>query len=782
MRAVKQSLNYDWKFSAGFDSSYLKALPAAAKQVDIPHAPVVVRENDFNEEDYQGLFTYEKVFDVPLDTDHLFFLVFEGVMLQFDCYLNDKPLGHFLSGWYEVRIDVTSLLKEKANRLVVVVDGREDKQVPPFGKACDYLTFAGIYRPVYLESKPLTYLKRLDVLLSNAQGDLEIKPEISGSKTSQLSYELFDKEGKKVAGFDTLTYHLENPHRWSCDDPYLYTLKASLTAGKITDVVSRRVGFRTFEVSEHGFMLNGKKLTIIGLNRHQNYPYVGPAMPKGGQREDADILKYQLGCNLVRTSHYSQSEDFLDRCDEIGLLAQTEVPGWQFVSKDPVWRKNFLDDITRMVLKEQNHPSLLAYGVRIDESPDDEELYSKANSICHKLDPHRLTTGVRNFKTSQCLEDFYCYNDFSCCGAPHGLDKPASVKGAKGKGILISENCGHMYPAKTYDSSDRRTNQALRHLHVINDAYKYSDYLGEIGWCAFDYNTHRDFGSGDHICYHGVSDIYRNPKAAGYAYLSQTATTPMMHVANLPLSGDNDEANIMPLVVFTNADSVKFFKNGKYVATFVPDKKDFPSLPHPPIIVDDMVGELFDEGYSKKDSRKIVRFMNYVSRTGYAHLTWKNYLPYLGFFLRKHITFEKLSGWFYKYESTWGEIVNTFEVKAYQGDKEVAHEVFSPSVRFDYDLKVSKTALVNADTYDVSRVSILAVDQNHHQLHYAFDPITFETQGPIQVLGPTTASIKGGSLAVYVRSLKTAAKTTAKLTLKTPLGPKTIEFSVDTLG
>jgi beta-galactosidase len=227
---------------------------------------------------------------------------------------------------------------------------------------------------------------------------------------------------------------------------------------------------------------------------------------------------------------------------------------------------------------------------------------------------------------------------------------------------------------------------------------------------------------------------------------------------------------------------VKFFKNGKYVATFVPDKKDFPSLPHPPIIVDDMVGELFDEGYSKKDSRKIVRFLNYVSRTGYAHLTWKNYLPYLGFFLRKHITFEKLSGWFYKYESTWGEIVNTFEVKAYQGDKEVAHEVFSPSVRFDYDLKVSKTALVNADTYDVSRVSILAVDQNHHQQHYAFDPITFETQGPIQVLGPTTASIKGGSLAVYVRSLKTAAKTTAKLTLKTPLGPKTIEFSVDTLG
>ena len=98
---------------------------------------------------------------------------------------------------------------------------------------------------------------------------------------------------------------------------------------KVIDEVRQKFGIRSAEFKEDGFYLNGEKIKLLGLNRHQSYPYVGYAMPKSAQYEDADILKYDLGLNIVRTSHYPQSKHFLERCDEIGSLVFEEIPGWQ---------------------------------------------------------------------------------------------------------------------------------------------------------------------------------------------------------------------------------------------------------------------------------------------------------------------------------------------------------------------------------------------------------------------------------------------------------------------
>lgn len=779
---MKTNLNYQWKFIEGFKEEYLKEMPKESLVVDIPHSSTITKENYFSENDYQGVFTYEKIFDKPnSNNDDIFELVFEGIMLKAHIYLNDIDLKEGISGWFELRYDVTNILKEKDNKLLVIVDSREDKNIPPFGKVVDYLTFNGIYRPVYLLSHNKTYFKRLDILKNDHFGNIELRKEVlNSSDNDEIIYQIYDFENNLVDEFKEEKHTFKNPHLWSIDDPYLYTLKGIIRRNNIElNTIEFKFGFRTYEFKETGFYLNGIKTKLIGLNRHQNYPSTGCAMPKSSQIEDADIIKYECGCNIVRTSHYSQSEDFLNECDRIGLLVQTEVPGWQFVDKEnDIWRNNFLSFIKRMVNKEINHTSIISYGIRVDESPDDDDLYSKAIKICKELDPYRATTGVRNFKTSSFLEDYYSYNDFSCSNLKHGLDKPSSIKVAKGKGILISENMGHMYPTKQYDEPERRIEHCLRHLRVINDAYKY-DYLGEIGWCAFDYNTHKDFGSGDHICYHGVMDLYRNPKSAAFAYLSQNSKEPMMHVINPYQAGDYNESRILPLYILTNVDEIKLYKNNTYIKSFYPDKKDYPNLPHPPIIVDDFIGKTFDEGFNKKQSETIVKALNYVGRVGYANIkkTKVAHAFLLTLLHRKKIT--DLFDWYSKYVTCWGSESSIIELVAIKDNKEVLRKKLGPSTKFHYEYKVSKTTLKNEDTYDTARISVFYLDEYNEQCHYAFNHLKLKTEGPIEVLGPTDLIMKGGDIAFYIKSLKANSTQKAKLIIQNQdKEEKIIEFDV----
>lgn len=130
------------------------------------------------------------------------------------------------------------------------------------------------------------------------------------------------------------------------------------------DQVTVRFGFREAEFQPDGFYLNGRKIKLLGLNRHQSYPYVGYAMPKRAQRRDADVLKEELGLNMVRTSHYPQSRHFLDRCDEIGLLVFEEIPGWQHIGGE-AWKEQAVRDVEDMIVRDRNHPSIVIWGYEL---------------------------------------------------------------------------------------------------------------------------------------------------------------------------------------------------------------------------------------------------------------------------------------------------------------------------------------------------------------------------------------------------------------------------------
>ena len=186
----------------------------------------------------------------------------------------------------------------------------------------------------------------------------------------------------------------------------------------------------------------------------------------------------------------------------------------------------------------------------------------------------------------------YTFNDFTHSGGEKILRTREEITGlAEPVPLLITESNGHMFPTKRFDPEDRLVEHAMRHLRVLNEALSRSDLVGETSWCAFDYNTHAEFGSGDKICYHGVCDMFRIPKYAGFALMSQR---PLAEGAVLePLSvvsrGERNGGGLIPIWIATNCDCVRVYKNGVLVGDFFPEHSMFPSLPHPPVRINHLM-------------------------------------------------------------------------------------------------------------------------------------------------------------------------------------------------
>src|SRR5262249_14686256 len=131
----------------------------------------------------------------------------------------------------------------------------------------------------------------------------------------------------------------------------------------------------------------------FGLNRHQLFPYTGMAAPARLQRRDAEILRYELNCNMVRCSHYPQSPHFLDACDELGLMVWEELPGWQQLG-DHRWQDFVVQNARDMVVRDRSRPSVVIWGTRLDETPNSHALYARTRRVARYLDGSRPTSGA----------------------------------------------------------------------------------------------------------------------------------------------------------------------------------------------------------------------------------------------------------------------------------------------------------------------------------------------------------------------------------------------------
>jgi beta-galactosidase len=733
------AMNRGWRYNpkvveggheAGFDDSRFD-------RVVVPHTNLKLPWHGFNDKEYEFVSLYRRKFRLPAEAKgkHVF-VDFEGVMTASTVWINGQKLGEYKGGYTPFSFELTPHLNfDGDNVLAVDVDSTERPDIPPFGYQIDYLTFGGIYREVSLRVVPSTFIENIfaqpkDVMSGNPSLDVQcfVQHLEASRDTVTLEATLFngDKAVAKArqevlpsqAAMEPVSHtlafgKLNGIELWDLKSPKLYTVKVQLMRGsQVVDEDSRRTGFREAQFTDHGFELNGEIIKLRGLDRHQTFPFVGQAMPGRVQRRDAYILRKQLHCNIVRTSHYPQSRHFLDACDEYGLLVLEEIPGWQHIG-DKAWQDISVDNVSRMIRRDWNHPSIVLWGVRINESRDNHDFYVRTNAMAHKLDSTRQTGGIRYFQESEFLEDVFTMNDF---GWP--LKPPNHPR------YLNTEFVGHTFPTKTIDENARQREHTIRHARVHDQLASNPQYAGGIGWCAFDYNTHYDFGSGDRICYHGVLDIFREPKCAAGFYKSQCdpeqeiVLEPAFHWAS------GDEATQFTIaMICSNCDHLKLFvkNNGewKQFAQADPDREQFKHLKYPPFSVD----------LTKIDMEK-----------------------------------QKLQ---------WGDL----RIEGYLNGKQVASKTLSGlGVDQKFSILADDRELV-ADGADTTRVVLRVTDEYDAIRPYANDPIVFTLEGPAELIGDNPFGLIGGTGAVWVRAKEEAG--TVRLAAKHPrFGTQTVEIAV----
>ena len=719
--------NHKWLFSdrLATGATAIAFNDTGFERVTIPHTNKMLPWHGFDDKDYQFVSVYRRHFRLPDELrGRRIFVDFGGVMTAATVYLNGRRLGEYRGGYTPFSFELTQHLRWRGdNVLAVEVDSTERKDIPPFGGLIDYLTFGGIYRDVTLRAvggtfienvfaRPVSVLapdRRVDVRCfvtdaSKARGPLKLTVELSDEQRviAASSRELDPAAGPR---YEVSLTNVAAIELWDLRRPKLYQVRARLFEGDLCiDHYDTRIGFRDARFTPEGFVLNDKHVKLRGLNRHQTYPYVGQAMPARVQRRDALILKRELNCNMVRTSHYPQSPHFLDACDEVGLLVLEEIPGWQHIG-DASWKDLSVRYVEDMIRRDWNHPSIVLWGVRINESRDDHDFYARTNKVAHELDDSRQTGGVRNKYDSELLEDVFTMNDFQIpLRAPnHPL-------------YLNTEFIGHMYPTKRNDNIERITEHAMRHARVHNQLASDKRYAGGLGWCAFDYNTHSYFCSGDRVCYHGVADIFRIPKPAAGLYRSQR--DPDEEIVLEPAfdwaRGDRNESFNVAMVC-SNCDHLKIYIGGRLVAEVDPDRENFGKLAHPPFVAGIRDG----------------------------------------------------------FRGGWGDL----RIDGFIGGKKVISRTMSgQGVDRRFHVEPDDTELIG-DGIDATRVVLRVTDEFGAARPFATGAISLTIAGPGEIIGENPFSLFGGVGAVWVKTKESAG--TIRLTARHPmLGAKTIQIRV----
>ena len=757
--------NDGWLFTPVFDPAIVRpeCPELTLEPVRLPHTVKALPYNYCNENDYQKLSGYRREFFAPKEWEgRTVLLTFGAVAHDATVFCNGRRVFHHSCGYTAFTVDLTSALHLGQKNVVAVrCDSREDLNIPPFGGQMDFLTYGGICRAVCLDVKEPAYLR--DIFIeTKAEGGFRIYTATVGETVGcTLQAEIRSPAGSRAVYRGELalpiTGTLNGVHPWSIEHPTLYTLTVKLirpgTSGlpdRVLDEKTVRFGFRTVQFVAGGLYLNGQRVVLRGINRHQSYAYQGYAMPDSIQRLDAQLLKKQLGCNAVRLTA-PPSPAFLDACDELGLLVFVEMPGWQHVGDD-IWKAQALQNCREMVYQCRSHPSIFLWGVRVSGSADDESFYKRTNETVRRLDPTRPTAGTRSTRRSQLLEDVYAYTDYSYHGRGVGCEARTAVTPDTRKGYLISEFEGAQFPAKSFDDEPHRLAQALRYAAVLNDTIAQQGVAGSFGWCMTDYNTHREFGSGDRISYQGVMDMFRSPKLSAAVYASQkTPRSPsdiVLEISSSMALGDHPGGFAGACWAFTNAESLRLYRDNDFVAEFTPDRRGrFAALPHPPIEIHDFVGLLLEkyEGLDRTAAPQVAAILNEMRRDAMELSPLSRARMY-----SLRLSWNELVQLYYKYIGVLGSPAAVYRFEAVWHGRAVRTVVKEPVQSVRLECTVHNPILTDGPTWDCAAVSLRAIDQNGNLLPYCGEAVQLSVEGPLRILGPSVVPLRGGMAGTYL--------------------------------
>jgi beta-galactosidase len=558
--------------------------------VSLPHTPKLeplVMTNQF-----VGHVVYRKRFDYKLQEGRQLLIYFEGVMHSAKVVLNGQEVGTHVGGYLPFQFDLTRALKDSSNLLEVYLDNTEDVSIPPGKplKDLDFYYHAGIYRNVWLQevggiqiqnayfqtiaANPTSATIQLDFQLKYQPNWIIVPIQVDaklGETTIQLINALF------IDSTNVITYtgklNLKTPQLWSPSNPNLYDLKIYTIYGQ--DTMAKqviKVGIRKAELSTDGFYLNGTKLFLRGTNRHQEYPYVGYAVPDNAQKRDAQLIK-DAGFNFVRLSHYPQSPAFYDACDALGIIVMDAIPGWQHFGPPP-FEQRCKEELRELIHRDRNHPSVFFWENSINETQMPESFMVEMNVIakgllngqgftCGWMDhpSYDLFIPARQHATAPNYWNQYKINTRPIFIAEYGdweyYAQNAGLNQTQFTDLKTSErNSRHLRGA----SEQALLQQAYNFQEASNSNRRGSNTIGEANWVCFDYNR----GYSPDLEASGVYDIQRLPKYAVDFYKSQQKLD-IKHPV-LSIASRWNTASSLNVTVYSNCPQVALYLNDSLIA------------------------------------------------------------------------------------------------------------------------------------------------------------------------------------------------------------------------
>ena len=613
---VIYNFNDGWHYLLG-DAKGAEAVDyddSAWDVVSTPHTARLEPSEVSGCRNYQGICWYRKQFIVPSDLQGKEITIhFEAIMGKQEVYVNGRLVKQHLGGYLPVTIDLSKEGVKAGDKCLVAVkaDNSDDKSYPP-GKKQTQLDFAyhgGMYRDVWLIGKSHTHItdaiERGQVAgggvflhyndISEKSAGISADVEVEGYGTVSVIARIKDAEGRVVktktitktitktktkTSLFTFHFSLNSPHLWSPEDPYLYQVEIMVMQGKTcVDGGMLRAGIRKAEFrGRDGFWLNGKPYhQLIGGNRHQDFAYVGNALPNSQQWRDAKRLK-DAGMTIIRAAHYPQDPSFMDACDELGLFVIVPTPGWQYWNKDPQWGEMVHQNTRDIIRRDRNHPCVLMWEPILNETRYPEDFALKAWQITREEYPYEGRPVAAA--------------DLNSAGVKEHYDVLYDWADNIGKGTLDTDKCiftrewgeyvDDWYAHNAINRAARGWGEQAQVTSALSLADTYGmmyrgqrQFIGGCQWHPFDHQRgyHPDAYLG------GIYDAFRQKKYSFEMFRSQNQKEPMVYIAHeMTQFSDSD------VVVFSNCDSVRLTALDGWKTVTLPVVHQPEGTPNTPVV------------------------------------------------------------------------------------------------------------------------------------------------------------------------------------------------------
>ncbi len=561
--------------------------PEDGTTLDLPYTWNGVDGQDGGGDYLRTAFNFERVLDKPdVKPDEDVYLEFKGVNSSADVYIDGELVTHHDGGYSTFRVCVTDRLKQSSTLRVRVDNSKTEKVYP---QTADFTFYGGIYRDVGLIVVNKTRFDldhygscglKITPIVEDGDGKIVAEAYITGGGEATVT--VSDADGNVVAsGKSGETLTVPGVRRWNgIVDPYLYTVRAELTAGgKVVDAIEQRVGFRTFSFDpKKGFFLNGKPYPLRGVSRHQDRPNKGNALSRADHEEDMAIIK-EIGANTIRLAHYQHDDYFYDLCDEAGMVVWAEIP---YISRHmPEANDNATQQMRELICQQYNHPCIVTWGVSNEitmhgkHRKDMLAYHRKLNDLVHELDKTRPTVmacfamcGPAN-KAAH-ITDIVGWNLYLGWYVPgfflndlwlrlyHTMYKKSclafSEYGAEGMPNLHSEH------PKRGDNSEEY--QAAYHEYMLECFERHPYLWGTYVWNMFDFAADaRNQGGEPGMNHKGLVTFDRKTrKDSFYVYKAYWSKEPVLHIAGKRFI--NRTGGKTKVKVYSNLDDVTLTANG----------------------------------------------------------------------------------------------------------------------------------------------------------------------------------------------------------------------------